>query len=86
VNCKHHTQIFNSVEHRISTVSAEDGIIALHYFHHSPYACRELGRFPHCVRNTRYSLVLCWFHEETDNFVAPEIICLTAHQISRLFY
>lgn len=28
-----HTQISNSVEHWIGTVSVEDGISALHYFH-----------------------------------------------------
>lgn len=54
--------------------------------HHSPCFCRELGKFPHCVRNIRTSLVLWWLLEEADNAVGPEIINLIPHWISRLFY
>lgn len=42
--------------------------------------------FPHHVRNYRTSLVLWWLLEEVENFIAPEIINLIPHQISRLFH
>lgn len=85
LNCKQHAQIFNSVEHWTGKESVEGSTSALHYFHNLPCSCRELIRFPCCLRNTRCSLVLCCLHEEADNFMAYEIVYLTPHQMSRLF-